>query len=148
MWRYELLPNYDSVHVKTAHVKTEHVQNSTCQSSMGWLRLVGSLKSWVSFAKETYKRDCILQKRPIILRSLQIVATSYVSKQYMSKREQKETYKRDCILQKRPMILRSLQIVSTSYVSKKYTSKIEHVKAVHVKAIHVKVVHVKSVHVA
>jgi len=42
---------------------------------MGWLRLVGSLKSQVSFAKETYKRDDILQKRPIILRSLLIVAT-------------------------------------------------------------------------
>ena len=32
-----------------------------------WLRLVGSLKLQVSFAKETYKRDDILQKRPIIL---------------------------------------------------------------------------------
>jgi len=36
---------------------------------MGWLRLVGSLKLQVSFAKEAYKRDDILQKRPIILRS-------------------------------------------------------------------------------
>jgi len=35
---------------------------------MGWLRLVGSLKLYVSFAKEPYKRDYILQKRPIILR--------------------------------------------------------------------------------
>jgi len=34
--------------------------------SMGWLRLVGSFKSQVSFAKEPYKRDYILQKRPII----------------------------------------------------------------------------------
>jgi len=33
-----------------------------------------------SFAKETYKRDCILQKKPIILRSLPIVATPYSSK--------------------------------------------------------------------
>jgi len=41
----------------------------------GWLRLVGSLQWWVSFAKEPYKRDHILQKRPIILRSLLIVAT-------------------------------------------------------------------------
>jgi len=32
----------------------------------------------VSFAKEPYKRDDILQKRPIILRSLLIVATPYV----------------------------------------------------------------------
>ena len=43
--------------------------------TMGWLRLVGSLKLQVSFAKEPYKRDDILQKRPIILRSLLIVAT-------------------------------------------------------------------------
>jgi len=34
--------------------------------AMGWLRLVGSLKLWVSFAKEPYKRDGILQKRPMI----------------------------------------------------------------------------------
>jgi len=32
-------------------------------------------KSWVSFAKEPYKRDYTLQKRPDILRSLLIVAT-------------------------------------------------------------------------
>jgi len=45
---------------------------------MGWLRLVGSLKWWVPFAKEPYKRDDILQKRPVILRSLLIVATPYL----------------------------------------------------------------------
>jgi len=44
---------------------------------MGWLRLVGSLKLQVSFAKELYKRDDILPKRPIILRSLLLVATPY-----------------------------------------------------------------------
>jgi len=44
---------------------------------MGWLRLVGSLKLQVSFAKEPYQRDYTLQKRPIILRSLLIVATPY-----------------------------------------------------------------------
>ena len=46
--------------------------------TVGWLRLAGSLKLEVSFAKEPYKRDCILQKRPIILRSLLIIATPYV----------------------------------------------------------------------
>jgi len=46
---------------------------------MGWLRFVGSLKLWVSSAKEPYKRDDILQKRPIISRSLLIVATPYDS---------------------------------------------------------------------
>jgi len=44
---------------------------------MGWLRLVGFLKLQGSFAKEPYKRDDIPQKRPIILRSLLIVATPY-----------------------------------------------------------------------
>ena len=44
---------------------------------MGWLRLVGSLKLYVFFAKETYKRNDILQKRPMILRSLLIVANPH-----------------------------------------------------------------------
>ena len=44
---------------------------------MGWLRLVGSLKLKVSVAREPYKRDDIMQKRPIILRSLPIVGTPY-----------------------------------------------------------------------
>ena len=35
-------------------------------AAMGWLWLVGSIKLYVSFAKEPYKRDDILQKRPII----------------------------------------------------------------------------------
>ena len=50
-----------------------------CKFCMGWLRLVNSLKLLVSFAKEPYKRDYILQKRPIILRSLLIVATPYMN---------------------------------------------------------------------
>ena len=45
--------------------------------SMGWLHGVGSVKLYVSFAKEPYERDDILQKRPIILRSLLIVASPY-----------------------------------------------------------------------
>jgi len=46
---------------------------------MGWLRLVGSLKTLVPFAKKPYKRDYILQKRPIFLRSLLIIATPYLA---------------------------------------------------------------------
>ena len=45
-------------------------------SLMGWLRSVGSIKLQVSFAKEPYKRDDILQKRPIIVSMLLTVATS------------------------------------------------------------------------
>ena len=44
---------------------------------MGWLRLVGSPNTLVIFAKAPYKRDSLLQKRPIFLRSLLIVATPY-----------------------------------------------------------------------
>ena len=47
------------------------------QGLMGWLRLVGALKLQVSFAKEPYKIDHILQKRPKISRSLLIVAIPY-----------------------------------------------------------------------
>jgi len=36
--------------------------NVTRVHDMGWLRLVGSLETKVSFAKEPYKRDYILQK--------------------------------------------------------------------------------------
>ena len=50
-----------------------------CVVLTGWLWLVGSLKLQVSFAKESHKRDYILQKRPIILRSLLIVATPYTT---------------------------------------------------------------------
>ena len=44
---------------------------------MGWLSLVGSLKLQVSFEKEPYKRGDVLRKRPVILKSLLIVATPY-----------------------------------------------------------------------
>ena len=48
------------------------------ECAMGWLRLVRSIKLQVSFAKEPYKRDYILQKRPTILLILLIVATPYL----------------------------------------------------------------------
>jgi len=45
---------------------------------MGWLRLLGSFEIQVSFAKEPFKTDYILQKRPTILRSLLIIDTQYL----------------------------------------------------------------------
>ena len=51
-------------------------------NDMGWLWLVGWIKLQVSFAKETYKRDAILQKRPIILSILLTVATPYDIRTY------------------------------------------------------------------
>jgi len=65
---------------------TWHILCVTWIVRMGWLRLVGSLKLQVSFAKEPCKRDYILQKRPIILRSLLIVATSYAWRDSRRKR--------------------------------------------------------------
>ena len=54
-------------------------QNTTLFHSQNLIlcRLVGSIQLQVSFAKEPYKTDDILQTRPIILRSLLIVATAY-----------------------------------------------------------------------
>jgi len=47
---------------------------------MGWLRLVGSIKLQVSFAKYHLFYRALLQKRPIILRSLLIAATPYIQR--------------------------------------------------------------------
>ena len=48
---------------------------------MGWLRSVGSLKLYVSLENIGLFCRALLQKRPIILRSLLIVATPYESSQ-------------------------------------------------------------------
>ena len=50
---------------------------SLSHSTMGWLRLVGSLKSLVFFAEYHLFYRALLQKRRIIFRSLLIVATPY-----------------------------------------------------------------------
>jgi len=59
-----------------------HTRTSACsvraRTHMRWLRLEGPLELKVSFAKEPYKRDSILQKKTVILRSLLIVATPYI----------------------------------------------------------------------
>jgi len=45
--------------------------------AIGWLQVVGSLKLHVSFAKYRLFYRALLQKRPIILRRVLIVATPY-----------------------------------------------------------------------
>ena len=50
---------------------------------MGWLRLVGSLKLQVSLAEYRLFYRALLPKRPIILRSLLIVATPYVNASFL-----------------------------------------------------------------
>jgi len=77
--------SYQLIHIQLHVIWTHSITVQTAVyeliHDMGWLRLVGFLKLWGSFAKEPYQRDCILQKRPIILRSLLIVATPYLSYQ-------------------------------------------------------------------
>jgi len=51
---------------------------SRSTSTMGRLRLVGSLKVQVSFAEHRFLYRALLQKWPIMLRSLLIVATPYL----------------------------------------------------------------------
>jgi len=45
---------------------------------MGWLLSVGSIRSYVSFAKYRLFHRALLQKRPIIFSSLLTVATPYI----------------------------------------------------------------------
>jgi len=57
---------------------------------MGWLRSVGCLKLQVSFPEYRLFCRALLQKKPIILRSLLIVATPYLS-QYTKTEQSRET---------------------------------------------------------
>jgi len=60
---------------------THHMNGS--HHTMGWLQLVGSLKLQVSFAEYHLFYRALLQKRPVILRSLQVVATPYCTLAHM-----------------------------------------------------------------
>jgi len=61
------------VHTRNGHDETGFT--TSCSSRMGWLRYLGSLKLYVSFAEYHLFNRALLQKTPIILRSLLIVAT-------------------------------------------------------------------------
>ena len=65
--------------VATAAINTALSQkDETRNPSMGWLRVVDSLKLQVSFAEYSLFYRALLQKRPEILRSLLLEATSYI----------------------------------------------------------------------
>ena len=99
------------MHVSGAHTwHTLHVSEVT----MGWLRLVGSLKLQVSFAEYSLFYRALLQKRPIVLRSLLIVATPYCILHRLFDLLEYSLFYR-ALLQKRPIVLRSLLIVATPY---------------------------------
>ena len=109
---------HSNVFTQMCSLKCVHSNVFTQMCSLGWLRLVGSLKLQVSFATEPYKRDYILQKRPIMclhkrqptMGWLRLVGSLKLQVSFA-----KKPYKRDDILQKRPVILRSLLIVATPY---------------------------------
>jgi len=61
--------------MEKSHLKRHELLEPRVLSIVGWLRVVGSFKLWVSFAKEPYERDDILQKRRVILRTLLIETT-------------------------------------------------------------------------
>ena len=82
---------------------------------MGWLWLVGSFKLHVSFAEYSLVYRARLQKRPVILRSLRIVATPYLSSAMPYFAEYSLFYR--ALLQKSLTILRGLLIVATPYLS-------------------------------
>ena len=66
----------------THTIESCHTQSHTwqcCICDMGWLRLVGSLKWQVSFAEYRLFHRALLQKRPIILGILLIVATPHIA---------------------------------------------------------------------
>jgi len=66
------------IHLHSHMTVHAYVYMTFRNADMGWLRLVGSLKLYVSFAKEPYNRDYFLQKSSVILRSLLFVATLYL----------------------------------------------------------------------
>jgi len=59
----------------TLRASTSASESAVVCCGMGWLRLLGSLKFWVSLAEYSLLYKALLQKRPIILRSLLIAAT-------------------------------------------------------------------------
>ena len=64
---------------------------------MGWLRLVGALKLQVSFAEYRFFYRALLQKKPIIFRSLLIVATQYLFSASSVRRTMNIIYILNCI---------------------------------------------------
>jgi len=74
---------YTYIYMYKCHAKLEeHILKFQLapRLTMGWIRLVGSLKLYVSFAEYSLFCKALLQKRPIILRSLLIIATPYAKR--------------------------------------------------------------------
>ena len=79
--KYEYI-NHMYIPVRTCTFENIYV---ACTYVYIWVRLVGSFKLQVSFAEYRLFYRALLQKRPIILRSLLIIATPYMSRVHTSK---------------------------------------------------------------
>jgi len=77
LYNREKLGERDKTREREGHAT--HMNEAFCHVSrtdpMGWLRLVGSLELYVSFAEYRLFYRSLVQKRRIILRSLVVVAT-------------------------------------------------------------------------
>jgi len=75
----------ESRHIWISHVTLAASENSWYQFcfDMGWLWWAGAWKLQVSFADSSLFDCALLQKRPIILRSLLIVATPYLHRSHV-----------------------------------------------------------------
>ena len=73
----------------------DRTRKSVCVGDMGWLRLVGSLKLQVSLAEYHLFYRALLQKRPIILRSLLVKANPYRAKERVRERERAK--EKECV---------------------------------------------------
>jgi len=62
--------------------QSQCIRNLTGKSVYGWLRLVGSFKLYISLAEYPLFYRALLQKRPMILRSLLVAATPYRRAEY------------------------------------------------------------------
>ena len=75
---WNMTHSYVTCLIRMWHDTHEQVtRRCSSHSHMAWLRLVDSSKLYVSFAEYRLFYIAFLQKRPIILRSLLIVATPY-----------------------------------------------------------------------
>ena len=77
---------------------------------MAWLRLVGSLKLQVSFAEHRLFHRALLQMRPIILRSLLIVATPYGEQnaRYLPQIDSKSAWYSACCSELQQVVVRNV----------------------------------------
>jgi len=90
----------ESRHIWISHVTLAASENSWYQFcfDIGWLWWAGAWKLQVSFAESSLFYRALLQKRPIILRSLLIVATPYLHRSHVMREWVMSRVNRSCHL--------------------------------------------------